>query len=107
MPWYFVRDNPNNSGCTGRLGLADCATASAAAPTYFEPWTVREDPAERPPRCERVGTLVDGGVGVVGNPVYRACVEAFYFAAGYEPEETTTVSLGTGRFVPKQIPKGL
>ncbi len=32
MPWYFVRDNPNNSGCTGRLGLADCATASAAAP---------------------------------------------------------------------------
>ena len=26
MPWYFVRDNPNNSGCTGRLGLVDCTT---------------------------------------------------------------------------------
>jgi len=37
MPWYFVRDNPNNSGCTGRLGLVDCTTASAAAPTYFQP----------------------------------------------------------------------
>jgi len=29
-PWYFVKDNPANSGCTGRLGLVDCATASAS-----------------------------------------------------------------------------
>ena len=42
MPWYFVRDNPRNSSCTGRLGLVDCATASAVAPTYFEPWTIAE-----------------------------------------------------------------
>src|SRR5262249_36939212 len=40
LPWYFVRDNPRNSGRTGRLELASCATASAAAPTYFQPWTV-------------------------------------------------------------------
>ncbi len=102
IPWYFVRDNPHNSGCTGRLGLVDCATASAAAPSYFRPWTLREDP-ESSPDCERVGTLVDGSVGIAGNPVYRACVEAFHYTGGaYSPEETTTVSLGTGRFVPEQ-----
>ena len=46
--WYFVKDNPNNFGCTGSLGLADCATGSAAAPTYFEPWTIEEPPVDRP-----------------------------------------------------------
>ncbi len=98
LPWYFVRDRrPHNSGCTGGLGLVDCATASAAAPTYFEPWTLREGP---PPHCERIDALVDGGVGVAGNPVYQACVEAFYYTGGeYKPEETTTVSLGTGRSI--------
>jgi hypothetical protein len=102
-PWYFVRDNPVNSGRTGRLGLVDCTTASAAAPTYFEPWTIQE-PSGRPPHCERVGAVVDGGVGVAGNPVYQACVEAFYYSEGYEPEETITVSMGTGRFLGKQRP---
>ena len=105
IPWYFVRDDPpNNSGCTGRLGLVDCATASAAAPTYFEPWTIRED-TEPPAGCKRVGTVVDGGVGVTGNPVYQACVEAFYYTGEkYKPEETTTVSLGTGRYASRQRP---
>ncbi len=37
-PWYFVKDKAANSGVTGNLGLVDCATASAAAPTYFQPW---------------------------------------------------------------------
>jgi hypothetical protein len=84
-----------NSGCTGRLGIVDCATASAAAPTYFQPWEIAETPS---PPCEIVGTLVDGGVGVTGNPVYQACIEAFDFTSDYRPEETITVSLGTGRF---------
>lgn len=52
-PWYFVRDNPGNSRCTGGLPLADCATASSAAPTYFQPWTIKDD--GRPARCEPVG----------------------------------------------------
>jgi patatin-like phospholipase/acyl hydrolase len=107
IPWYFVRDNPDNSGCTGNLGLVDCVTASAAAPTYFDSWTNRED-TEPPPGCGRVGTLVDGGVGVTGNPVYQACVEAFYYTGEkYKPEETTTVSLGTGRNMTKQRPTWL
>jgi patatin-like phospholipase/acyl hydrolase len=102
MPWYFVRDNPNNSGCTGRLGLVDCTMASAAAPTYFEPWQIAETPA---PPCEVVGTLVDGAVGVTGNPVYQACIEAFDFTSDYTPEETITVSLGTGRFKGRKEPR--
>lgn len=102
-PWYFVKDNPKNSGCTGLLGLVDCTTASASAPTYFEPWTIGE--VQRiPSHCGPVGALVDGGVGVTGNPVYQACVEAFYFSEGYKPEETLTVSLGTGRFLGRQRP---
>ena len=103
MPWYFVRDNPRNSSCTGRLGLVDCTTASAAAPTYFQPWTIAE--TSTPLSCERVGTLVDGAVGVTGNPVYQACIEAFDYTSGYSPEETITVSLGTGRFKHRSKPR--
>ncbi len=41
--------------------------------------------------------MVDGGLGVVGNPVYQACVEAFEFSDGkYNPAETQVFSLGTG-----------
>jgi patatin-like phospholipase/acyl hydrolase len=103
MPWYFVRDNPRNSGCTGRLGIVDCATASAAAPTYFQPWNIAEE--STPPQCETVGTLVDGAVGVTGNPVYQACIEAFDYTPGYTPQETLTVSLGTGRFKQRKQPR--
>src|ERR1035437_9638661 len=70
-PWYFVRNNPNNSGATGHLDLIDCATASAAAPTYFDPWPMAH-PVD--------GKLVDGGVRVAGNPVYQASVEAFCYS---------------------------
>lgn len=103
MPWYFVRDNPRNSGCMGRLGIVDCATASAAAPTYFQPWKIAEE--STPPLCESVGTLVDGAVGVTGNPVYQACIEAFDYTPDYSPEETLTVSLGTGRFKKRKQPR--
>jgi patatin-like phospholipase/acyl hydrolase len=101
-PWYFVRDNPGNSGCTGHLGLVDCTTASAVAPTYFPPWTIA---GITPAHCEPLGKLVDGGVGVTGNPVYQACVEAFYYTPDYKPEETLTVSLGTGVFTKRKEPR--
>jgi hypothetical protein len=96
-PWYFVRDSPANSGVTGRFPLVDCATASAAAPTYFGPWRIGGD---------EPGLLVDGGVGVTGNPVYQACVEAFLYTAGYDPKQTVVISLGTGRFNETKEPKG-
>jgi hypothetical protein len=95
-PWYFVRDNPHNAGTTGTLSLLDCATASAAAPTYFDPW---------PMPVPVNGKVVDGGVGVTGNPVYQACVEAFCYSPGYSPADTTIVSFGTGRFIKKSNPK--
>ncbi len=95
-PRYFVKDQPNNGRVTGNLQLLDCATASAAAPTYFDPW---------PMPAPVGGKVVDGGVGVTGNPVYQACVEAFCYTPGYIPAETTIVSFGTGRFVKKSDPK--
>jgi len=98
-PWYFVRDNPRNAGTTGTLGLLNCAVASAAAPTYFSPWTMAIQGKET--------VLVDGGVGVTGNPVYQACVEAFYYD-DFTPQDTRVVSLGTGYFPsPGTVPKGL
>lgn len=95
-PWYFVRDKAANARTTGRFPLLDCVTASAAAPTYFSPWNIPE-----------IGALTDGGVGVTGNPVYQACVEAFYYAGEYAPQDTTVVSLGTGRFISEQHPRTL
>jgi predicted acylesterase/phospholipase RssA len=96
-PWYFVKDRPGmNTSRTGNLTLVDCVTASAAAPTYFAPWPV-----------EGIGLLVDGGMGVAGNPVYQACVEAFEYTSAYTPEETIIVSLGTGRFLNRKRPTWL
>jgi uncharacterized protein len=96
-PWYFVKDRPGAPpGRTGGLLLADCVTASAAAPTYFAPWPI-----------ETIGLLVDGGVGVAGNPVYQACVEAFDYTGDYQPAETIIISLGTGRFLDRPRPTWL
>jgi predicted acylesterase/phospholipase RssA len=95
--WYFVKDRPGaNAGRTGGCNLADCLTASAAAPTYFAPWPI-----------EGIGLLVDGGTGVAGNPVYQACVEAFEYTGAYDPADTIVVSLGTGRFFDRRRPTWL
>ena len=98
-PWYFVQDNPKNAQTTGKLGLVDCAVASAAAPTYFKPWQINVSGTQT--------VLVDGGVGVTGNPVYQACVEAFYYDS-FTIADTRVISLGTGFFPPgNQTPSGL
>ncbi|HEY3310198.1 MAG TPA: patatin-like phospholipase family protein [Anaerolineales bacterium] len=55
--------------------------ASSSVPTYF-------------PVVD--GRLVDGGVGSYANPCYIAAYES-YFCLGWNPEETTLISLGTGR----------
>lgn len=95
--WYFVKDRPGENACrTGDYNLADCLTASAAAPTYFAPWPI-----------EGIGLLVDGGTGVAGNPVYQACVEAFEYTGDYRPEDTVVVSLGTGRYLDRRRPTWL
>jgi predicted acylesterase/phospholipase RssA len=104
MPWYFVRDNPANARSTGKLPMVDCVTASACAPTYFEPWVISQAAGGRSSNGEPIGALVDGGVGVAGNPVYQTCVEAFFYNTNYQPEATIVVSLGTGRFVERRQP---
>lgn len=61
--------------------LAQAALASSAVPTYF--------PVVG-------GRYVDGGVGSYANPCYLAAYETF-FCQGWDPAETTLISLGTGR----------
>jgi hypothetical protein len=97
-PFYFVKDNAVNEAMFGTLHLVDCIAASAAAPTFFEPWPV-----------PKVGACVDGGVGIAGNPSYQACVEAFDYtpAGAYPKAETTIVSLGTGFFKTENNPGNL
>lgn len=102
-PWYFVKDNPQNSKRTGHLPLVDCVTASASAPTYFYPWKVPEKKEKAVGRTP-IGLLTDGGVGIAGNPVYQACVEAFFYTDKYVPSDTVVVSLGTGRFETQFVP---
>jgi hypothetical protein len=55
--------------------------ASSSVPTYF-------------PIVD--GRYLDGGVGSYGNPCYQAAYE-LSFCLGWKPEETTLISLGTGR----------
>ncbi len=55
--------------------------ASCSAPTYF-------------PVVEH--RYIDGGVGSYGNPCYLAAYELL-FHLGWDPAETTLISLGTGR----------
>jgi len=55
--------------------------ASSSVPTYF-------------PVVE--GRYVDGGVGSYANPCYLAAYELKY-VLGWDPSETTLISLGTGR----------
>ena len=97
--WYFVKDRPANAGRTGSLALADCHTATAAAPTVIAPGTV--------PGMGGGGPRVDGGTGVAGNPVYQACVEAFGYMDRYDPADTVVVSLGTGQFLERRRPTWL
>ena len=98
QPFYFVRDNAANACVSGNLSVVDCVTASAVAPTYFEPWDV-----------PGIGPCVDGGVGIAGNPTYQACVEAFYYTppGTYTPADTIVVSLGTGFFDSRFTPNNL
>ncbi len=61
--------------------LRHAVLASSSVPTYFPPVD---------------GRYIDGGVGSYANPCYLAAYE-LSFCLGWKPEETTLLSLGTGR----------
>jgi len=61
--------------------VVQAVLASSSVPTYFPPVA---------------GRYVDGGVGAYSNPCYLAAYEAC-FVLGWDPAETTLISLGTGR----------
>jgi uncharacterized protein len=61
--------------------VARAVQCSCTVPTYF-------------PVVE--GRYIDGGVGSYANPCYLAAYEA-QICLGWNPEETTLISLGTGR----------
>jgi predicted acylesterase/phospholipase RssA len=63
------------------LPIADAVLASSSVPGYFPPVA---------------GRFVDGGVGSYANPCYLAAYEA-RFCLNWDPQETTLLSLGTGR----------
>jgi predicted acylesterase/phospholipase RssA len=69
--------------------LVKAVMASCAVPTLFLPVD---------------GQFVDGGVGSYANPCYLAAYEAC-IVRGWDPAETTVISLGTGRD-PKKRKKG-
>lgn len=67
--------------------LVDVAMASAAAPTYFEPWAAMSVAGDRL-------ACIDGGVAA-NDPAQCAVVEAL--KTGHPIESIRLVSLGTGR----------
>lgn len=67
--------------------LVDVAMASAAAPTYFEPWPAMSVAGDR-------WACIDGGVAA-NDPAQCALVEAL--KAGHPIESVRLVSLGTGQ----------
>ena len=69
--------------------LVNAVMASTAAPTYFQSFE---------------GSFIDGGVGSYNNPCYLAAYE-IQFVLPWKLEETTLISIGTGREV-GQIKKG-
>ncbi len=71
-----------------RWPVVKAVMASSAVPTYF-------------PLIDN--RYADGGVGAYSNPCYLAAYEA-RFILNWAPEETTLISLGTGRGPYKYIP---
>jgi len=62
--------------------LVDTVLASCTVPTFFPPVH---------------GRYVDGGVGSYANPSYLAAYEARFYL-DWDPNETTLLSFGTGRY---------
>lgn len=81
--YYIVNDGPG-AAMFGDWPVSGAVAASGAAPVYFPPVG---------------GNLVDGGVGVYGNPCLATLTEAMEYigaAKGFVDNEVICISLGTG-----------
>lgn len=77
--YYIVNAGPG-AGTFADWPVSGAVAASSAAVVFFPPV---------------LGNLVDGGIGVYGNPCLAASTEAVEYI-GFEPENTLHLSLGTG-----------
>jgi patatin-like phospholipase/acyl hydrolase len=84
-PWFFARHKARAKPDENDFPMRAVARATSAAPTYFEPLHVSEQPSR---------ALVDGGV-FANNPGLCAYVEALKL---YDSPDVLVVSLGTGQY---------
>jgi uncharacterized protein len=90
--WYIVNKGPGRKAFEA-WPLSGAVAASSAAPVYF------------PPVAQ---SLIDGGVGVYGNPSLSVAVEAMEYigaAEGFVDNNVILFSLGTG-YVPTTVEEG-
>lgn len=81
---YYITNAGPGAATFADWPLSGAVAASGAAPIFFPPVA---------------GNLVDGGVGVYGNPCLAAAIEAMeYIGAerGFTPGNVIEISLGTG-----------
>ncbi len=84
---YFVVSKGPGLAAVADWPLSGAVAASGAAPIYFPPVA---------------GNLIDGGVGMTGNPCLAVAIEAMEYIgaeAGFVDDNVMLVSLGTG-YVP-------
>ncbi len=90
---YFIVSKGPGAGKFADWPIVGTVAASGAAPIFFPPV---------------LGNLVDGGVGVNGNPCLAATVEALEFigaAEGFTPNNVIHMSIGNG-FLPSTRDEG-
>lgn len=90
---YYVVSRGPGLPAVADWPLSGAVAASGAAPIYFPPVA---------------GNLIDGGVGVVGNPCLAIAIEAMEYIgmeAGFIDNNVILISLGTG-YTPSLFPDG-
>lgn len=90
---YYVVNRGPGAEMFGDWPVTGAVAASGAAPIFFEPVA---------------GNLVDGGVGVYGNPCLAVATEAMEYigeAEGFVDGNVVHISLGTG-FTPNEFKDG-
>jgi len=81
--WFLARHKARGDAATNDFAMRDVARATSAAPTYFRPERLSQNPAT---------AMVDGGV-FANNPAMCGYVETIKL---HGPQDIVVASLGTG-----------